>query len=294
MLIRLNEIFSSSVMASLNSYEDVCLAVISFQVLSGRKKEHISRKEKKKAILHTVPLGFMMEPQAKIDNNDSTKEKYHIIEIGFKFETKLQKVEDSYNLEYSKLKASIQKEINAYIIENEIKLNIYGGFFELNLLDTCYEDWCNENVSDESSKKKEALIQYIYKIINGKQAEFNNLEDKKKQLIKYYEKCNKRIKSNLKRMIDTYGNRLESIITTKEDILVEFESLSDRLERIESNIESKVSNTIDAINECNKNISIIYSELQELQENIENQIQVNIEMLEEDLGIEFNSKKFKK
>lgn len=295
MLRRLNEVFSTSCMATLNSYKDICLAVISFQLFSGRTKEHVSRNEKKIAITHTVPLDFMIKPQAQIDNNDSTKEKHYINEIGFKFEPKLQKVEDSYNQEYSKLKVSIQEKINAYITENGIKLNIDGGFFELDLLDTNYEDWCSEYVSAESLGKKEALIQYIYKIINGKQADFNNLEYKKKQLVKYYEKCNKRIQSNLKKMDNTYGNRLEFITKTKEDILVELESLSERLERIENIIGSKVSDTIDAINECNINICEIHSELRELQESIVNELQVNIEMLEEDLGLELDSKeKFKK
>lgn len=41
---------------------------------------------------------------------------------------KLQKVEDSYNQEYSKVKVSIQEKINAIITENGIKLNIHGGF----------------------------------------------------------------------------------------------------------------------------------------------------------------------
>ncbi|WP_097006562.1 hypothetical protein [Lacrimispora amygdalina] len=142
--------------------------------------------------------------------------------------------------------------------------------------------------------KKEALIQNIYKIIDDKQADFNNLENKKKQLVKYYEKCNKRIQSNLKRMNDTYGNRLEFIINTKEDILIELESLSERIQRIERIIGSKVSDTIDGINECNNNISELHSELWELQKNIVSEIQVNTVMLEEDLGKEFDTKeKFK-
>ncbi|BCJ95056.1 hypothetical protein acsn021_26250 [Anaerocolumna cellulosilytica] len=294
MLRRLNEIFSTSCMTSLDSYRDICFAVISFQAFSGRTKGYISKDEKKKAIKHTVPLEFMMEPQTQIDNNNSAKEKHYIKEIGFKFEPKLQKVEDSYNLEYSKLKASIQETINAYITKNKIELNIRGGFFELDLLETNYDDWCNEYVSEKSSEKKEALIQYLYKIIDVKQTDFSNLDIKKKQIVKYYRKCNKRIQSNLKRMNHTYGNRLEFIIKIKEDILEELESLSDRIERIECIIESKASDSINTINECNRNISGIYSELQELQENIVTEIQVDIEMLEEDLGIEFNSKeKFK-
>lgn len=86
-------------------------------------------------------------------------------------------------------------------------------------------------------------------------------------------------------MNDTYGNRLEFIINTKEDILAELELLSERIESIERIIESK---------ECNNNISELHSELWELQENIVSEIQVSIVMLEEDLGIEFDSKeKFK-
>lgn len=95
-------------------------------------------------------------------------------------------------------------------------------------------------------------------------------------------------------MNDTYGNRLEFIINTKEDILIELELLSKRIERIERIIESKVSDTRDVINECNGSISELHSELLELQENIVSEIQVNTVMLEEDLGIEFDSKeKFK-
>jgi len=294
MLKRLDEIFTKSCMTFLNSYGNITLAIIAFQVYSGRTNEHVSSDEKKKAVVHTVPVDFMMESQAQIDNNYTTKEKHYIEELGFEFETKLQKVEDSYSQEYHKLKASIQEKINVYITDNKIELNIHGGFFETSLLETNYEEWCNACVSENSMNKKEDLIQNIYKIIDVHQSDFNYLENKKKQLVKYYEKCNKRIQSNLKRMNDTYGNRLEFIINTKEDIIIELESLSERIERMERIIESKVSDTIDGINECNDSISELHSELSELHENIVSEIQVNTVMLEEDLGIEFDSKeKFK-
>ncbi len=54
---------------------------------------------------------------------------------------------------------------------------------------------------------------------------------------------------------------MEFIINTKEDILAELELLSERIESIERIIESKVSDTIDATNECNNNISEQHSEL---------------------------------
>lgn len=138
------------------------------------------------------------------------------------------------------------------------------------------------------------MIEYIYGLINAKQNDLENLERKKKQLVKYYQKCNKRIQSNLKRMNRTYGNRLDFVINTKEDILEELALLFDRIERIERNIESMTSDSMDRISECNENVCGLYSELCELYENIVSEIQIDIEMLEEDLGIEFDVKeKFK-
>lgn len=193
MLKRLDKVFTQSCMTFLNSYGNINLAILSFQVYSGRTNEHVSSDEKKKAVVHTVPLDFMMESQAQIDNNYANKERHYIEELGFEFEPKLQKVEDSYSQEYFKLKASIQEKINVYITDNKIGLNKHGGFFETGLLETNYEEWCNAYVSENSMNKKEDLIQNIYKIIEDHQADLNNLENKKKQLVKYYEKCNKKI-----------------------------------------------------------------------------------------------------
>ena len=294
MLRRLNDIFSTSCMTSLDSYSDISLAVISFQTFSGRTKGYISGDEKKKAISHVVPIEVMMETHPQLNHRNLEQEKRYIREVGFTFEPKLQKVEDSYKGEYYRLKNSIQDKINEYIAENKIELNTRGGFFEIDLLDTNYEDWCNEYVSEKSSETKENLIEYIYGVINDKQKDFDNLERKKKQLVKYYQKCNKRIQSNLKRMNRTYGNRLDFVINAKEDILEELTLLFDRIERIERSIESMTSDSMDKISECNENICGLYSALSELYDNIVSEIQVDIEMLEEDLGIEFDVKeKFK-
>ena len=294
MLRRLNDIFSTSCMTSLDSYSDISFAVISFQTFSGRTKGYISSDEKKKAVSHVVPIEVMMESNPQLNHSDLEQEKHYIREVGFTFEPKLQKVEDSYKGEYYRLKNSIQDKINEYIAENKIELNTRGGFFEINLLDTNYEDWCDEYICEKSSEKKEALIEYIYGLINDKQNDLENLERKKKQLVKYYQKCNKRIQSNLKRMNRTYGNRLDFVINTKEDILEELALLFDRIERIERNIESMTSDSMDRISECNENVCGLYSELSELYENIVSEIQIDIEMLEEDLGIEFDVKgKFK-
>lgn len=294
MLKRLNEIFSTSCMTSLNTYRDICFSVISFQTFSGRTKEYVSGDEKKKAIAHVVPLEYTKGSQLQIDDQDLNQKNHYIKEIGFKYEPKLEKIEDSYTKAYYNLKKEIQDSINTYIVQNNIELNIKGGFFELDLLETNYEDWCKESVSDNSSEKQEDLIEYIYNIINQKQEDFSNLEEKKKDLVKYYKKCHNRIQRNLKRMNHTYGNRLEFVINTKEDVLEELRLLLDRVEKIGSDIESKVSESIDLVNECDEKICGMYSKLQDLYEGIVSEIQTDIVMLEEDLGIEFDTKdKFK-
>lgn len=157
MLRRLNDIFSTSCMTSLDSYSDISFAVISFQTFSGRTKGYISGDEKKKAISHVVPIEVMMESHPQLNHRNLEQEKHYIREVGFTFEPKLQKVEDSYKGEYYRLKNSIQDKINEYIAENKIELNTRGGFFEINLLDTNYEDWCDEYICEKKFRKKRGL-----------------------------------------------------------------------------------------------------------------------------------------
>lgn len=51
-------------------------------------------------------------------------------------------------------------------------------------------------------------------------------------------------------MTNTYGNRLEFTIKSKEDILIELELLSKKIDNLEETIYSKTSETIEISNEC--------------------------------------------
>lgn len=294
MLKRLDEIFGASCMTSLDSYKDVLFAIISFQVFSGRNKERYTREEKKKAIINTIPACFLLKEQHKLDNIELSYRGYSIREIGFVFEPKLQKIEEEFTRKYSEIKRTIQDTVNDYILENEIKLNISGGFFELDLLSTNYEDWCNEHISGESIDKKENLINYIFMVIASNESEFNKLDEKKMKLVRYYTKCNKKLQKNLNRMNNTYGHLMEYIVKTKEDIIDKMDIVLERIDEVENIIKNNASDTVDATNEFNRNVSGLYSELQDMQENLITEIQVDVEMLEEDLGMEINAKeKFK-
>lgn len=63
---------------------------------------------------------------------------------------------------------------------------------------------------------------------------------------------------------------------------------------IENLIESKASEAIEAVNNCDNKIYQLNSGLRTLQDNIVDEVRVDLEMLEEDLGIELYAKeKFK-
>lgn len=129
-MLILSEIFSTSCMASLDSYKDVCFAIMSFRFFSGRAEKEDNKEETKQEIVHTVPINLLMESHTQVCNNGTTSKAY-IREIGFKFTAKLQKVEEEYNQEYSKIKVNIQDSVNKYITGNEIKLNIQEVFLNL-------------------------------------------------------------------------------------------------------------------------------------------------------------------
>lgn len=262
-LKRLDEIFNTSSMTSLTSYEDIINAIITFQVFSGRNGIKVSNDKKKTAITKMVPLDFLIEPKPKVENIAIQQKKHYINQIGFKFMTKLQKREDDYINCYDNLKLNFHSSVNKYISDNGIVLTILGRFSELYFMGVDCENWCNQYVAEESKDKKEELIQFIYQTIKNNQVEFNSLEKKKKKISQYYKKCNKQIQDNLTRMNSIYGNRMEFIINTKEDLMIEIENVLDEIERIKQLIESKNSDMIDKLNECNDNISGLYIELQE-------------------------------
>lgn len=294
MLTRLDELFSTSCMTSLETYKDITMAIIAFQVFSGRNKDKYDKEEKKKAITNTIPLDFVIKEQPKLDNIELEYRGYSIREIGFMFEPKLQEVEDNFMYKYSEIKDSIQEAINNYISENGIKLNIIGGFFELDLFCTNYENWCNEHVNVESLDKKEDLITYIFQIIDSKTLDLEILEKRKHKLIRYYSKCDKKIQRNLKRMNDTYGYRMEYMVKTKDEIIEKLNNILVRMDEVENTINYNTSKLMESTNECDRNISVLTSEMCNVEENLIGEIQVDIEMLEEDLGMEIDAKdKFK-
>ena len=87
---------------------------------------------------------------------------------------------------------------------------------------------------------------------------------------------------------------MEYIVKTKDDIIDKMDIILERIDEVENIIKYNESDTMDATNKCNRNVSGLYSELQEMQENLITEIQVDVEMLEEDLGMEIDAKeKFK-
>jgi len=290
-LVRLAELFSASCIISLSSYKDVNMAVISFQVFTGRTKKKVSKEKKKNEVLGTVPLDILAEDKPMIEYRQTEGNAHYINEMGFKFTTKLKNLEDGYTEYHLEVTSEFEKVINSYIKKNDIHLNV-SEFNELDLLDINYEDWCDTHLKEESKDKKAGLVEVIYKTLDNMQAKFNILDDKKRKLISYYKKCNDQTQKNLKKMRSTYGNRLEFIINTKDDIMIEIDAISRRLDEIQqliydNNITEKIN---DSLYKCNRNINVLYDRMVDTEENLLAQMDISIVSLKEDIGMEIDSK----
>jgi DNA repair ATPase RecN len=157
----------------------------------------------------------------------------------------------------------------------------------LDLLDTNYGSWCEKYIKEESRDKKEGFIEFIYKVISELQVQFNDLETKKHRLSKYYKKCNNQAQKNLKRMKSTYGNKLDYIINTKDDVMAELEKISQRLDDLERLISNNTmtEEIYERLGYCNKSVDGLYDKLFETEENLINAMDTMQITLENELGL---------
>lgn len=243
-----------------------------------------------------MPLDILVEHKPMIEYCQKEEHVHYINAIGFKFTTKLQKLEEGYREYHLKVSSAFENAINCYIKKNNIYLTV-SKFQELDLLDINYENWCDTNLKEESKGKKEELVEVIYKTLDSMQTEFNILDNKKRKLISYYKNCNDQIQKNLKRMRSTYGNRLEFLIDTRDDIIIGIDAVSHRLDEIQQSINyNNIAEEIkDSLNECNNNINVLYERLVKTEENLIEQMDMSIIHLEEAIGIKTDVKdEFKK
>lgn len=274
-LLKLKAIFNEDTI-DFSTNDSALRVIIAFQVLSGRSEES-SKQVKKDAVLRTVSLDSLMNQAIQTHSETLTenKNKHFISENGFVFTKKIKTLEENYLDCCSKIQSKVSNLINEYIEENKVQLKIHG-FNEMSLLYTNYEDWCDENIIDTDENKKEELKKHIYEIIESVRTELDKLELKRKKVSDYYKECGSKVDYNINRMKSTYGNRLQYLINTNNDVMSELININERLDNIEKTQVSyeQVNDIEDSLRDCSLSIEELHSRLLDTEENIINAIDV--------------------
>lgn len=276
-LLRIKDLLSEDNL-DFSTTRNAKLTIIACRVLSGRSEES-SSKEKKTAVFQTISLDNLIEADMRYQRPQNIKHHY-IDENGFKFTSKIDKYEKEYlNLELS-LQGEITNAINSYIESNQIKLKVLS-FNELDLLDTNYEEWCDIYI-DEVDERKESAKKYIYEKIESLRTRLDNLEEKRRNIEKYYKKCSKKIAWNIKRIETVYGDRLRHIISSDSNImqaLNEIKECLDEIQREQANY-GQINDVEHSVEDCRMAINNLYSKVIEAEESIV----ASINILQDDIG----------
>lgn len=254
------------------------IAIIAFRVLSGRSEE-ISNEEKKKAVFQTVSFNNLIEPDIQYRGWQNVKHHY-IDENGFVFTPEIDKVEKEYLDLESELQNEITNSINEYIKINQIKLKICS-FNELDLLGTNYEEWCDKYI-DEDLERKEVVKRFIYGKIESLRVRLDILDIKRIEVEKYYKKCSKKTIWNIKKLEAVYGNKLQNIINSDNNImqaLNEIKSYLDEIQKEQANY-NQIEDVGESVEECRAVANDIYLKLLDAEETI----MAAIDVVQDDIG----------
>jgi tetrahydromethanopterin S-methyltransferase subunit G len=88
-------------------------------------------------------------------------------------------------------------------------------------------------------------------------------------------------------MKSTYGNKLDYIINTKDDVMAELEKISQRLDDLERLISNNTmtEEIYERLGYCNKSVDGLYDKLFETEENLINAMDTMQITLENELGL---------
>ena len=196
----------------------------------------------------------------------------YIKECGFKFEESLQRLEEKYLNMSGKLQSKITQAINDYIKSYNLDINP-NSFHEMSLFHTDYDEWCENEVTDPI--QVEELKEYIYKTIERNRTEIDEVDTVRNELVRCYSKYLSAINKNLKRLEDTYGNRLQYLINTEFMQECSIKNILSKLEKIQNNqIDYSEINTLeDKVSANSEDLQNLFEKLVEIEVNIIESIQ---------------------
>ena len=241
------------------------MTILAFKALSGRFDEE-PIKDKRRAVLETLPLDYLIDPKQPHQTKKTQKNNF-ITEDGFKFTNKIYKIEKEYTDLEDKIKGEIADSFNTFLKNT---LNIEKPyFFETDLFNTNYEEWCDRNV-EGTNEQIEVAKDFIYKKIDSLRGKIDELEIKRIKVQKYYARCYDKLVWNINKLESIYGQQLQHLINSDNNILTELKQINLQLEEIQSIQEddSKLSDIEESIDNTTQLLKDIQYKLVDTEDNI--------------------------
>lgn len=138
----------------------------------------------------------------------------YIKEDGFKFNFKKLIIEDKFIDQQTNLTAKLNKELSTYIEETSIDqkypyINIKSVFFNPSELHKKYDYLSKTDLINIQNFISELYIKY--------KNEINGFKKTMNRIVHLYSKCYKKVNDNIKRIEDTYGNKLHNELSKEDD-----------------------------------------------------------------------------
>ena len=166
-----------------------------------------------------------------------------------------------------KIKGEIADSFNTFLKNT---LNIEKPyFFETDLFNTNYEEWCDRNV-EGTNEQIEVAKDFIYKKIDSLRGKIDELEIKRIKVQKYYARCYDKLVWNINKLESIYGQQLQHLINSDNNILTELKQINLQLEEIQSIQEddSKLSDIEESIDNTTQLLKDIQYKLVDTEDNI--------------------------
>ena len=237
-LLRVRDILSPENLDFSTSH-NARMTILAFKALTGRCDEE-PIKEKRRSVLETLPIDSLIDPKQPYQNPKKQRNNF-IKEDGFKFTNKIYQIEKEYTDLEDKIKCEITENFNTFLKSTLNIEKLY--FFELDLFSTNYEEWCDENI-DGTNEQIEAAKVFIYKKIDSLREEIDELEIKRIKVQNYYTRCYKKLVWNINKLESIYGQQLQYLINSDNNILMALEEINLQLEKIQ-NIQEDDSKLLD-------------------------------------------------
>lgn len=192
----------------------------------------------------------------------------YIKEDGFKFNFKKLVIEDKFITQRNNLTTKLNKELSTYIEEMSIEqkypyINIISVFFD-------QTEWYKKY--DYLSETDLINIQnFISNLYIKYKNEINELKKTMNRVVHLYSKCYKKANDNIKRIEDTYGNKLHNELSKEDDYNYDINHITTLIDNLSKTVYT-YEDAQEHIDDINNSFISIAQKLNDIEANLTDEI----------------------